>query len=86
MHSPDRTCASKLLIFFHGNGEDIGTSRAIAKHLCHTLNVHVLVPEYPGYGVYRGVPGKKGVKAVTPSAETIIKDALTVFKYFTGDQ
>ena len=51
----------KLLILFHGNGEDIGTLYDMAHHLRLSLKVHVLVPEYPGYGIYRYTTVRKNL-------------------------
>lgn len=43
----------------------------------------MLVPEYPGYGIYkRTIAGD----AIATSAEQICEDALTVWKYFTSER
>ena len=52
LYLPCTEGSSKLLILFHGNAEDIGHVYALAKHISLALKVHVLVPEYPGYGIY----------------------------------
>ena len=52
LYLPCTEGSSKLVILFHGNGEDIGHTYSLAKHICFALKVHVLVPEYPGYGIY----------------------------------
>jgi len=44
-----------LLIYFHANAEDIGLCEPTASILSDNLNCHVLVPEYPGYGLCPGV-------------------------------
>lgn len=48
-----RDGASKVLIFFHGNAEDVGLSAELMEHLVDSLKLHVLSVEYPGYGIYR---------------------------------
>lgn len=46
--------SSKVLIYFHGNAEDLGTSYELLCHLSSALRMHVIGMEYPGYGVYKG--------------------------------
>jgi len=65
--------SSKLLIYFHGNAEDIGLAMELLVFLKDMLKVHVLAMEYPGYGVYEG----------EPNANQIALDAQNVFDYLT---
>ena len=51
----------------------------MADHIRLSLKMHVVLPEYAGYGIYRGMGG-----TVKPSTERLLDDALTVFNYFTG--
>jgi abhydrolase domain-containing protein 17 len=44
--------SNKLIIFFHGNAEDIGISYEMLDHMRTALKINVLAVEYPGYGVY----------------------------------
>lgn len=46
--------ASVLVIYCHANGEDIGVLNEAGHWLSDTLGVHVLIPEYPGYGMAPG--------------------------------
>lgn len=63
--------SGKILIYFHGNAEDIGTSFDIVDMLRTVIGMNVLSVEYPGYGIYKG-----------KSKEcTIIKDAETVYNF-----
>lgn len=48
--------SSKLLIYFHGNAEDVGLAMELLAFIKDMLKVHVLAMEYPGYGVYEGEP------------------------------
>ena len=48
--------SSKLLIYFHGNAEDVGLAMELLAFVKDMLKVHVLAMEYPGYGVYEGEP------------------------------
>ncbi|TNV78422.1 hypothetical protein FGO68_gene10863 [Halteria grandinella] len=65
--------STKLMIYFHGNAEDLGLSWELLDHLRSSLKMHVLAVEYPGYGIYPGVP----------TAEKILEDALSVWEYLT---
>lgn len=65
--------SSKVLVYFHGNAEDVGLAYGLMDHLRTTLAVHVLAVEYPGYGIY---PGQA-------SAQRLIEDAGQVFSYLT---
>ena len=73
LYLPYTQGSSKLIIYFHGNAEDLGLAYELLDHLKNSLKVHVLAIEYPGYGIYPG----------TPSAEAILEDALTVWDYLT---
>ena len=44
--------SDKLVVFFHGNAEDIGISYDFIKIMTQYLKVNVLAMEYPGYGIY----------------------------------
>jgi pimeloyl-ACP methyl ester carboxylesterase len=65
--------SSKLLMYFHGNAEDIGLSYEMLDHLRSSLKINVLAVEYPGYGIYTDPRGC--------SSEKITEDSLYVFEY-----
>ena len=44
--------SSKLLMYFHGNAEDIGYSQEFLKEIQNTLKINVMAMEYPGYGIF----------------------------------
>ena len=44
--------SSKIMLFFHGNAEDLGISYEMLDHLRSQLKVNVVAVEYPGYGAY----------------------------------
>ena len=67
--------ASRLLIYFHGNAEDIGLGHELLDHLRLTLTAHVLAVEYPGYGIYNNS---------SASEARVVEDAEEVFDYLTG--
>ncbi len=64
--------ATKIFLYFHANAEDLGRTEKFLSWVKHYLKVHVLAVEYPGYGIYPGSP---------PSAEDVIRDADTVFRF-----
>jgi len=41
------------LIYFHANGEDLGSSYELLNIIREKLQINVLAPEYPGYGIYK---------------------------------
>lgn len=45
-----------MMIYFHGNAEDVGLAMELLAFVKDMLKVHVLAMEYPGYGVYEGEP------------------------------
>ena len=49
--SDDR--ATKILIYFHANAEDIGLAFDMLHHVGQRMQMHVLAVEYPGYGLYK---------------------------------
>lgn len=68
--------SSKLMIYFHGNAEDIGLAMELLSFIKDMMKVHVLAMEYPGYGVYEG----------EPDANQIGLDAQNVFDFLTRVQ
>ena len=49
---PNEKEGNKLLIYFHGNAEDIGLSFEHLYMFGESIGMHVLAVEYPGYGLY----------------------------------
>ncbi|CAD7959648.1 unnamed protein product [Amoebophrya sp. A120] len=56
--------ARYCMLFFHGNAEDLGTSRDFCKNLRTCFQCHVLAPEMPGYGLAN--------RAIAPSEKAMI--------------
>lgn len=65
--------SSKIILYFHGNAEDVCLTYELLDHIRNSLLVHVIAVEYPGYGVYAG----------KPSAAQLIEDADCVFSFLT---
>ena len=54
---PEGPCKGRgVIVYAHGNAVDIGAVAEEAKAMSHHLHCHVIVPEYPGYGVANGKP------------------------------
>src|SRR4051794_2273273 len=71
LYLPFSNGSSKLLLYFHGNAEDIGLSYEMLDHMRSALKVNVLAVEYPGYGIYNDLTGC--------NSEKIREDAEIVF-------
>ena len=61
-----------MLIYFHGNAEDLGTASDFLSCFRDNLRINVLGVEYPGYGFYNGKADEK----------SIVKDAEFVYDFF----
>ena len=48
-----------MVLYFHGNAEDLGYSYDFTDNLRKNLHVNVIAMEYPGYGAYKGSPSSK---------------------------
>lgn len=62
---------NKLMIYFHGNAEDVGSVMPFMKIIQNSIDWHIIAVEYPGYGVYEG----------EPSEETVIRDSERVMQF-----
>lgn len=65
--------SSKLLLYFHGNAEDVGLSLRDLDILKKSLKVNILAMEYRGYGVHEDPDGC--------SADKIREDCERVYNY-----
>lgn len=52
-----------LMIYLHGNAEDLSRSRPFCCYLREQFQVHVLSVEYPGYGICPGMATEQSVMA-----------------------
>lgn len=71
LYSPSHT-AQFFVIWCHGNGVDMGTMDMTMKSLSRRLQAHVLIFEYPKYGLLQGIPS-------SPNKETINQYADCAF-------
>ena len=49
----DKSKATKIIVYFHGNAEDVGISYELLVKMSVTFKCSVIAVEYPGYGVYK---------------------------------
>jgi abhydrolase domain-containing protein 17 len=74
--------SKKILLFFHGNAEDVGLAYEMTDLIRTVLQLHVLVVEYPGYGMYAGKPK---AELIINDAESVHKFVVDVLKFSTDD-
>lgn len=74
LYLPCELGGNKLIIYFHGNAEDIGLSFDLLSLFGQEMRMHVLVVEYPGYGLY---------KTAQTCEQIILEDAEIVYDYIT---
>jgi len=51
---PPSKRVNKVIIYFHGNGCDLGGVVRLLLSIMYQLNVGIVAPEYPGYGLSEG--------------------------------
>ena len=64
---------TKIMLFFHGNAEDIGIARSTLLQIKQSLKISILAVEYSGYGLFQG----------EKSADKVLSDCLAVYDYLT---
>jgi len=53
LYLPHEEGGNKIIIYFHGNAEDIGLAFDLLYLFGQRMEMHVLAVEYPGYGLYK---------------------------------
>ena len=82
LYLPWPESSSKILLYFHGNAEDIALTQELIEVLQDRLKVHVIVMEYEGYGLYEG---KTTAEKILQDAELLFQYVLNVIGYPPGD-
>jgi len=68
--------AAGVILFCHGNAEDLGMCFPFVKHMRDQFKMNVLAVEYPGYGLLHGIS----------VCEAALKEAaLTAFRFLLDD-
>jgi len=65
-----------LVLYFHSNGEDIGSCYPFGSGLRSALEVHVMLVEYPGYGICPGHCSEEALWQVANTAFRFISQVL----------
>ena len=67
-----------VIIFCHGNACDIGDVSEFAKHLSKECQCHVLLYEYPGYGLSTGIPTENSCTEGLTNIINHLKDKMNI--------
>lgn len=71
--------AAGVILFCHGNAEDLCMSFAFVKHMRDQFKMNVLAVEYPGYGLLNHIPpSEAGIKEVVLTVFRFVLDELRV--------
>eukprot|EP00929_Paragymnodinium_shiwhaense_P078154 TRINITY_DN40461_c0_g1_i1.p1 TRINITY_DN40461_c0_g1~~TRINITY_DN40461_c0_g1_i1.p1 ORF type:complete len:451 (-),score=63.11 TRINITY_DN40461_c0_g1_i1:91-1443(-) len=68
--------ARYLVIYFHSNGEDVGLCYSFGCGLRMVLEVHVLLVEYPGYGICPGSCSEESFWRAAVAAYRFVSEVL----------
>ena len=71
--SPDSSI-SKIMIYYHANGQDLINCYDFVKKMSLYLQIDVLIVEYPGYSIYKQ-------EQYVPSSDKILNDVPFVICY-----
>ena len=74
LYLPYDDTARKLIIYFHGNAEDIGLAFDLLYQFGNEMHMNILAVEFPGYGLY---------KTSQPSENQMKEDSEIIFDYLT---
>lgn len=82
LHLPYQDGASKVLVYFHANAEDIVLSHELLENIKRFLKVHVISVEYPGYGLYQARYQKRTGRRPAPTKMSVKQNAMFISKRF----
>jgi len=74
-----------LILYFHGNSEDIGHNLEFLHHVSERFEASVFAMEYPGYGFFEYLieDGKQKDKKLTCSTPLIKENSKFVYEHIT---
>lgn len=67
--------SNKIIIYFHSNYEDLGSTYSICECLNEKLNINILSVEFPKYGIYKSNEHC--------NEDLLIKDAEIIYNFLT---
>lgn len=65
-----------LILYFHGNAEDLGLCYTFCTIIRDLFQVHILAVEYPGYGICQGPCSDSGIMANALAAMRFVTETL----------
>jgi len=65
-----------LILYFHGNAEDLGLCYTFCTIIRDLFQVHILAVEYPGYGICQGPCSDTGIMANALAAMRFVTETL----------
>ncbi len=78
----DHQRSKHLLLFLHGNSEDVMSCMSYCQWLADNLESNVLCCDYPGYGFSSGSPSEEGMNS---AAFAVLDFAVTKLRYKLQD-
>ena len=63
--------SKNFIIFFHGNAEEVFSTRSMGNSLQQKIGMNIIIVEYPGYSIYKG----------DSDANTILKNTITIYDF-----
>lgn len=78
----EHACTRQILLFFHGNNEDVSACMSYCQWLADDLKINVLCCDYPGYGFSSGTPTEDGMNS---AAFAVVDFATTKLNYRLQD-
>lgn len=79
----DDTRGTKVILYFHGNAEDVSHTYELLVKLSVTFKCSVLAVEFPGYGVYKTEPSDADI--VKLDSELVLQFLVRHLKYDLKD-
>ena len=77
------TKPTKIIVYFHGNAEDVGISYELMVKMSVTYKCSVIAMEYPGYGIYR--TEQADADTLMTNAHILMQYLIHVQKYCEKD-
>ena len=62
---------SRTILYFHANAEDLGKIYDFLDIIRCVLDVNILAPEYPGYGIYKG----------KSTCNRVVSDSIVIYNF-----
>ncbi len=67
-----------LIIYSHGNGEDLGSCQILVKHLANALKVDVMAYDYSGYGANKFNSKERSAEGINATLRAVFEHAVAM--------